>query len=67
MYPNLKAEMARRNITIEGLGNILGITPPAASKKCSGKTDFTLKEAVTIKEALGVDIPLDVLFEHAEE
>lgn len=65
MYPNLKAEMARKGITAKQLAELIEVTPSTFSLKMLGKYDFTLAEAVKIKDALGVDIPLEVLFARA--
>ena len=65
MYPNVKAEIARKGITLEVIAKALGITLTTLSLKMNGKYQFTLKEAKKIKNVLGVDIPLEVLFEEA--
>ena len=71
MYPNLKAEMARKGITLEKLAEELekkgfARTIPTLSVKLSGKSIITLEEAKAIKEVLDVDIPIEELFEVAE-
>ena len=68
MYPNLKAEMARKNITIRSLHKILlesgvKISLSQLSVKLSGKYELTLPEANAIRTAINVDIPLEILFE----
>lgn len=65
MYPNLKAEMARRNMSITDLAEKMAQTSANLSKKLSGKVVLTLKEAKRIKEILGVDMSLEELFEEA--
>lgn len=70
-YPNLKAELARKGITLEKLSQKLeekGIkrTVPTLSNRINGKCTFTLDEAKIIKEILGTDIPIDTLFEEAD-
>lgn len=67
-YPNLKAELARKNITLEKLSQALekrGIkkTIQTLSNRINGKCTFTLDEAKAIKEILETDIPIDTLFE----
>lgn len=62
-YPNLKAEMARRGFTGGDIAFIIGRQQGAVSRKLNGKSDFTTTEAILIQKALGVDIPLEKLFE----
>lgn len=49
MFSNLRAEMARQQITIQGIANVIGVCRDAASQKLSGKTQITLEEAFKIK------------------
>lgn len=66
MYSNVKAEMARRNLTAIELSKITGIKYQSLTNKISGKQPMNLEEARAIKSALEVDIPLDELFEQRE-
>lgn len=63
MYPNLKAEMARAGYTITKLAELMGMRIATLSQKLAGKYHLTLTEAKKIKKILGVDMPLEVLFE----
>ena len=70
MYPNVRAEFARKNLTLEKIVEELqkrGITMtvPTLSLKLNGKYPITLDEAKAIKAITGADIPLEVLFEEA--
>ena len=65
MYPNCKAELARRDITLEKLAKVLGLTITTVSQKLNGRYPLTLREAKAIKNFLNVDIPLEILFEEA--
>ena len=67
MYKNVKAEMSRNDITLEDLAEALGKTVSTVSQKLNGKYPITLNEAKIIKKRLGVDIPLEELFEVTEE
>lgn len=62
MYPNLKAEMARKGVTLGVLAEFLGVTIGTLSLKLNGKYPITWDEANKIKKFLGVDISLEVLF-----
>ena len=63
MYANVKAEMARKNMTAIELSKKTGIRYQSLANKINGKAPVSLDEAKTIKTALEVDIPLDDLFE----
>ena len=65
MYLNVQAEMIRQGISIDVMSDHLGITRRTFSLKLKGRYPFTLKEALTIKAVLNVDIPLEELFEEA--
>lgn len=62
MYPNLEAELKRKNIKRSDLANFLGISLSTMSEKMQGNSDFTFAAAKKIKDFLRVDIPLEVLF-----
>lgn len=67
MYRNVKAEMSRKGIILEDLAEALGVTVSTVSQKLNGKYPITLAEAKIIKKRLGVDMPLEELFEVTEE
>jgi DNA-binding XRE family transcriptional regulator len=67
MYPNLNAELARKNVTNAELAKVLGLAPGTVSQKRNGAFYFTFKEAVAIKKHLNVDMPLEELFEEAQK
>lgn len=62
MYPNLRAELARRNMTIQELADKAGINRSTMYQKMSGEFDFFYKECLKIKNALQTEIPIEVLF-----
>ena len=66
MFKNLKAEMARRDLTQRDLGALLGWSATKTSRKLSGAGHLSLAEASAIRKAIGTDIPLEVLFETTE-
>ena len=70
MYPNLNAEFARKNLTLENVVDELkkrgiNMAVTTLSLKKNGKYSFTLKEAKAIKAVVDTDLPLEVLFEEA--
>lgn len=66
MYPNLRAELARRRITFSHLASMIGVTVGTMSQKNGGKASFTLDEAIAIKNVLETDMPLEELFQREE-
>lgn len=62
MYENVRVELARKNMTLVELSVATGIRYQTLSEKLRGNSELTLKEAVSIKNALGVDMPLEELF-----
>ena len=67
MYPNLNAEMARRNLTALTLSQRTGIPYSTLTPKLSGKAPIKLAEAKEIKKALGTDMSIDDLFSVGDE
>lgn len=66
MYPNLRAEMARKGLSIEKLAELLGITRGTLTAKLAGKRGFSLEEARMIRKILEVQMEYDELFMRAE-
>lgn len=63
MYPNLEAELKRKNIRRADLARFLACTIATVSEKMQGKSDFSLTAAKKIKAWLNVDMPLEILFD----
>ena len=62
MFPNLRAEMARRKITVAMLAKFLGKRVSTISAKMNGKSQFTLEECKAIKAFLKTELTLEELF-----
>lgn len=62
MYPNLRAEMARQNISANEIGRLLGKTASAVRAKLNGKSSITIEEAKKIKSYLKTDVLMETLF-----
>lgn len=63
MYRNLKAEMARLDVTGKAIAEDIGITAQAFSDKMTGRTDFKLKEIRQIRDGFFKGMTLEYLFE----
>ena len=62
MYVNVKAELARKNMSIVDLSNATGIRYQTLADKIRGDTVMTVDDALKIKKALEVDMPIEELF-----
>lgn len=62
MYPNVRAEMARRDMTVESMASHCGVSTSTMSQILLGKRVMSYNMAKRIKSVLGVDIPLETLF-----
>lgn len=68
MYPNFNAEYARKGLTLEKLSSEMEArgckrSVPTLSMKLNSKYALTLTEAKVLKEIVGTDLPLDILFD----
>lgn len=64
LFPNIKAEMGRRGLTISGLANHMGLSYNSVSFKLHGKRDFTLTEIEKIAKLFNCS--LDYLVGHTK-
>lgn len=62
MYPNLRAEITRRNLTMAEVAEAIGLSITHFSLKMNGKYGFTLAEAFAIKRFLKTKLSIDELF-----
>lgn len=58
----LKYEMEKRGVSIEAMCRALKISRSAWARKCSGKSEFTLREIQAIVDYLGLDSPMGIFF-----
>lgn len=61
MFPNLRAEMARKDISQKALSELIGISRDSFKNKLNGTTEFRLDEMLAIQERLG-EYSLEYLF-----
>ena len=62
MYPNLRAELARKDLSIPQLAELTGIKTTTLYDKYNGRSAFSLDEAVLIRDSLGLEMSIDDLF-----
>jgi DNA-binding phage protein len=62
MFPNLKAELARRRMNMKDLSEQTGIPLGGLYARLRGDAELTFKEAINIRNTLGVDMTLEELF-----
>lgn len=62
MYSTLKAEMARKGMTVRSLSRESGIPQATLYDKFHGRSDLTITQAISIREVLGIDMDMQELF-----
>lgn len=62
VFPNLKAEMARKNITVKEIAEFLGKNDSWLDNRISGKASLPLVDGVRIKNKFFPEIDIEVLF-----
>lgn len=67
IYENVRVEMARKNITILEMANMIGIRRETLSRKLSGRSPILLKEALIIQRNCFPNISIQVLFRECVE
>jgi transcriptional regulator with XRE-family HTH domain len=65
MFTNVKAELKRRNLTLEDLAKVWNCTVSTVSLKLNGHSIITLEEAKLFKDWLELDESIEELFERA--
>lgn len=66
MYGNLKAEMARKDMTALTVSEKTGIRYQTLTGKIKGESPITIKEARLIRDAVNPDMTIDELFDDEE-
>lgn len=61
-YRNLRAEMARANITVAILAPKIGVSEKTLRNKLNGKTDFTWPEALAIRRLVNPEVGIEEMF-----
>jgi len=62
MFPNLKAEMARFNVSIDEIAEIANVSLRTARYKLDGESEFTRAEIFKIKNNLFPKLSVEYLF-----
>ena len=62
MYANVRAEMARKGLTIMDIAKGIGMNRDTLSRKLSGRSCLNLDEAFCIQMTYFPDVPIRVLF-----
>lgn len=66
MLNNLSAEMARYGYNSIDLANVGGFTERTARSKIAGETEFSIVEAVKIRDSLFPAMRLEYLFKNSQ-
>ena len=60
---NLAAEMARNGVSAAAIQKVIGCSPRTVTNKMSGTTEFTVGEAMEIRNQLFPGLQLEYLFQ----
>lgn len=63
LYPNLKAEMARKGISYKAISESAGISMRTFNNRLRGEQEFTWPEVLAIHETFFADLDLKYLFQ----
>lgn len=66
MLSNLKAEMARANVTVAEIAEISGKSCRTIRDKIKGKGQFPIQDAIKLKDAFFPGVDLEYLFAQAD-
>lgn len=66
-YSNLKAEMARKDITIESMAQMLGIHRNSVANKLNGASSFSIEEAMKIRATSSRILSISICLHLIEE
>lgn len=64
-FPNLEYAIENSGRTAEALADLIGISPLSMWRKRIGKTDFTVIEAINLKNNLRTSLSVEELFKEA--
>ena len=67
MLANLSHELRRKNITQNVVARMIGVSDKTLTNKLNGTTEFTINEAVTIRNNLLPEFTMDYLFATDDE
>lgn len=62
MLSNLKAEMARSNVTVAEIATFSGKSCRTINDRIKGKVQFSIQEAIKVKDAFFPGMDLEYLF-----
>lgn len=63
MFPNLKAEMARRNISINEISNVLGVSEKTVRNYLNGKSKISWFDVIKIQNSFFPELKVGYLFD----
>lgn len=66
MYKNLLKILSDRKITMKAYSEFLGVSEKTIQNKVSGRTEFTLREAIKTCSLLCPEYKLDFVFEKSK-
>lgn len=62
MFPNLDLEMRKKGLKRKDLAILFGDRVPTVSERLNGKSELTMREAISIQKKFFPDLEIDYLF-----
>ena len=62
-YPVLRSVMEYSGITVNDITKATGIQYRTFQRRLNGECDWPLRDCIAVKQFLGVDMPMEKLFE----
>lgn len=66
-YPVLRSVMECSGVTVNDITKATGIQYRTFQRRLNGECDWPLRDCIAVKEFLGVNLPMEVLFEKENE
>ena len=67
MFPNLRAEMARKGLSVNEIASRIGCTSKTFRNKLSGKSEFTRAEVFKIRNEFFPNLSIEYLFQNDQK
>lgn len=67
VYPNIEKERIMEGLYYGQLAKLMGMSSQVLTSRLRGRSEFSLKQAIQLKEALNSDLSIEELFKREDE